>query len=86
MTSHIVPRPVSDLTRGAIAAIARRHGILSLADNTFMTPYLQKPLELGFDIVLHSATKYLGGHSDLLAGVVSPSSRPSFLMPESSMT
>lgn len=53
-----------------IAEIARRHKLLSIADNTFMTPYLQRPLELGFDIVLHSATKYLGGHSDLIAGLV----------------
>jgi cystathionine beta-lyase len=54
----------------AIAALAREHGILSLTDNTFMTPYLQRPLETGIDIVIHSATKYLGGHSDCLAGLV----------------
>ncbi|MBO5565686.1 MAG: PLP-dependent transferase [Succinivibrio sp.] len=53
-----------------VADIARRHKILSVADNTFMTPYLQRPLELGFDVVVHSATKYLGGHSDLVAGLV----------------
>ncbi|HTY49475.1 MAG TPA: PLP-dependent aspartate aminotransferase family protein [Steroidobacteraceae bacterium] len=52
----------------AIAAIARRHGILSVCDNTFATPYLQRPLELGVDIVVHSATKYLNGHSDVLGG------------------
>lgn len=52
------------------SAIARRHGVLSIVDNTFMTPYLQRPLELGADIVVHSATKYLGGHSDLVAGLV----------------
>ncbi|MBO6258955.1 MAG: PLP-dependent transferase [Succinivibrio sp.] len=63
---------VTDLM--GIAEIARRHHILSIADNTFMTPYLQRPLELGFDIVLHSATKYLGGHSDLIAGLVVVSS------------
>jgi cystathionine beta-lyase len=54
----------------AISDLAHRHGILSIVDNTFMTPYLQRPLELGADIVVHSATKYLGGHSDLVAGLV----------------
>ena len=54
----------------AISAIAKEAGILSLIDNTFMTPYLQRPIEFGFDIVMHSATKFLGGHSDLLAGIV----------------
>lgn len=54
----------------AIADIAKKHGILSIVDNTFYTPYLQRPLEFGIDIVLHSATKYLGGHSDLVAGLV----------------
>ncbi len=53
-----------------IADIAKRHNILSIADNTFMTPYLQRPIEQGIDIVVHSATKYLGGHSDLVAGLV----------------
>lgn len=53
----------------AMAAIAREHGILAITDNTFMTPYLQRPLEAGFDIVVHSATKFLGGHSDLVAGL-----------------
>ena len=53
----------------AVAALAKRHGILLVVDNTFMTPYLQKPLVLGADIVVHSATKYLGGHSDLVAGL-----------------
>jgi methionine-gamma-lyase len=51
-------------------ALARRFRLVSLIDNTFATPVLQKPLALGFDIVLHSATKYLGGHSDLIAGAV----------------
>lgn len=59
---------VTDLA--GVAEIAKNHGILSLVDNTFMTPYLQRPIELGADIVIHSATKYLGGHSDLLAGLV----------------
>ncbi len=54
-------------------AIAQRHRLVSLIDNTFATPVLQKPLQLGFDIVLHSATKYLGGHSDLIAGAVAGS-------------
>ena len=58
---------VTDLA--GVAEIAKRHGILSIVDNTFMTPYLQKPLALGADIVLHSGTKYLGGHSDVVAGL-----------------
>ena len=57
---------VTDL-KGA-AAIARKHGIITLVDNTFMTPYLQRPLELGCDIVLHSGTKFLNGHSDVICG------------------
>jgi cystathionine beta-lyase len=57
---------ITDL-RGAVA-IARRHGIITLVDNTFMTPYLQRPLELGCDIVLHSGTKFLNGHSDVICG------------------
>lgn len=59
---------ITDL-RG-IADLAKRRGILSIVDNTFMTPYLQRPIELGANIVVHSATKYLGGHSDLVAGLV----------------
>jgi cystathionine gamma-lyase/methionine-gamma-lyase len=54
----------------ALAEICRRKGALLLIDNTFCTPYLQKPLSLGADLVVHSATKYLGGHGDLLAGIV----------------
>lgn len=54
----------------AVAAIAKKKGILSVADNTFATPYLQRPLELGFDVVMHSTTKYMGGHSDVVGGVV----------------
>ena len=53
-----------------VAEIAKKHGILSIVDNTFMTPYLQRPIELGINIVVHSATKYLGGHSDVVAGLV----------------
>lgn len=52
------------------AGLARERGLLTIVDNTFMTPYLQRPLELGADIVVHSATKFLGGHSDLVAGLV----------------
>lgn len=52
-----------------IAAVARRRGILTVADNTFATPWAQRPLEYGFDIVIHSATKYLNGHSDIIGGV-----------------
>lgn len=54
----------------AISEIAHKHGLLVIVDNTFMTPYLQRPIELGADIVTHSATKYLGGHSDTVAGLV----------------
>ncbi|MDB6044835.1 MAG: cystathionine beta-lyase [Gammaproteobacteria bacterium] len=53
----------------AVAAIARRRGLISVCDNTFATPFIQRPLEHGFDIVVHSATKYLNGHSDALGGV-----------------
>lgn len=53
----------------AIAAIAQRHNLISVADNTFASPVLQRPLDLGFDIVVHSATKYLNGHSDVIAGL-----------------
>ncbi len=52
------------------AALAHQHDLLTIVDNTFMTPYFQRPLELGADIVVHSASKYLGGHNDLLAGLV----------------
>ncbi|WP_395046272.1 cystathionine gamma-synthase [Flavobacterium sp.] len=53
-----------------IAKITKKHKILFAVDNTFATPYLQKPLDLGADIVMHSATKYLGGHSDVIAGAL----------------
>lgn len=53
-----------------LAAIAKKHGLISVVDNTFATPCLQRPLELGFDIVVHSGTKYLNGHSDVINGVV----------------
>lgn len=54
----------------AISAIAHERGILAVVDNTFLTPYFQRPLTLGADIVIHSGTKYLGGHNDVLAGIV----------------
>jgi cystathionine beta-lyase/cystathionine gamma-synthase len=54
----------------AVAEVAHAHGALVMVDNTFLTPLLQRPLELGADIVLHSATKFLGGHSDVLAGLI----------------
>lgn len=53
-----------------VSRVAKAHGALTIVDNTFMTPYLQKPLVRGADIVVHSATKYLGGHSDLVAGLI----------------
>lgn len=53
----------------AVAELVHRHGALLIVDNTFMTPYLQRPLELGADITVQSATKFLAGHADLLAGV-----------------
>ncbi|GMA67168.1 cystathionine gamma-synthase [Leuconostoc gelidum subsp. gelidum] len=54
----------------AISQIAQQHQLLSIVDNTFASPYIQKPIVLGADIVVHSASKYLGGHSDLIAGLV----------------
>jgi cystathionine beta-lyase/cystathionine gamma-synthase len=59
---------VSDIA--AVCEIARSRGALSIVDNTFLTPYFQRPLTLGADIVIHSATKYLAGHNDVLAGLV----------------
>jgi cystathionine beta-lyase/cystathionine gamma-synthase len=55
-----------DLER--VATIAKRRGVLTAADNTFASPYVQNPLQLGFDIVVHSTTKYLNGHSDMVGG------------------
>ena len=52
----------------ALAAVAKAHGLISVADNTFASPYVQRPLEHGFDIVVHSTTKYLNGHSDMIGG------------------
>jgi len=65
---------VTDIS--AVSELCKKHGFLLIVDNTFLTPYFQKPLDLGADIVVHSGTKYLGGHNDTLAGflVVSDSS------------
>lgn len=54
----------------AVSVLAKKHGLLLAVDNTFATPYLQRPLDLGADIVMHSATKYLGGHSDVVVGAL----------------
>jgi cystathionine gamma-lyase len=54
----------------AIAKIAREKNIISVSDNTFASPWIQRPIEFGFDLVIHSATKYLGGHSDMVGGVI----------------
>ncbi len=54
----------------AIAAIAKKHGLILVVDNTFLSPYFQKPLELGADVVVYSTTKYIGGHSDVLGGSI----------------
>ena len=62
-----------------IATLAQQHGILTVADNTFATPMLQRPLELGIDIVVHSATKYLNGHSDVINGVVVVGDNPTLI-------
>jgi cystathionine beta-lyase len=59
---------IIDIT--AVSALAKKHGLLLAVDNTFATPYLQRPLDLGADIVMHSATKYLGGHSDVVVGAL----------------
>ena len=53
-----------------IGAIAKRHNLLSIVDNTFLTPYLQQPKQFGFDLIIHSATKYLNGHGDVVAGII----------------
>jgi cystathionine gamma-lyase len=59
-----------------VARIAKRHGVLAVADNTFATPYIQRPLSLGFDVVVHSVTKYLNGHSDMVGGIAVVGARP----------
>jgi cystathionine gamma-lyase len=60
----------------AVGALAKRRGIITVADNTFASPWVQRPLEHGFDIVMHSATKYLNGHSDIVGGIVVVGDRP----------
>lgn len=59
---------ITDLAE--VCGWARKHGLLSIVDNTLLTPFFQRPIELGADIVIHSATKYLGGHNDVLAGLI----------------
>ena len=63
---------VSDISK--IASIARKHDLMLIVDNTFLTPYFQNPLQLGADVVIHSGTKFLGGHNDTLAGFIVTSS------------
>ena len=65
-----------------VSEFARKHDLISVCDNTFCSPYIQKPLELGFDIVVHSATKYLNGHSDVIGGVAVTSHRRNDLTKE----
>ncbi len=68
-----VETPTNPLLRvvdlSAVAALARKKGVIAVADNTFCSPYIQRPLELGIDLVVHSTTKYLNGHSDMVGGV-----------------
>ena len=64
---------------GRVSAFAKEHGLITVCDNTFCSPYIQKPLELGFDLVVHSATKYLNGHSDVVGGIAVCSSQRSDL-------
>ena len=70
----IVESPTNPLLKvvdlEGVAALAKRHGLIAVADNTFASPYIQRPLELGIDIVAHSTTKYLNGHSDMVGGAV----------------
>jgi cystathionine beta-lyase/cystathionine gamma-synthase len=82
LSKHVLPNtkaifiesptnPLMKLTDlSEISKFAKQHNLLTVVDNTFYTPYLQKPIEHGIDIVVHSATKYLGGHSDVVAGLV----------------
>lgn len=63
--------PLMDITDiEEVSKLARKYDVLTIVDNTFMSPYLQRPLEFGVDIVVHSATKYLGGHSNVVAGLL----------------
>jgi cystathionine gamma-lyase len=61
---------------GALAQIARERSLIAIADNTFASPFVQRPLEIGFDIVVHSTTKYLNGHSDVIGGIAIVGSEP----------
>lgn len=63
----------------AVVAVAKQHGILTVVDNTFATPYNQRPLEMGVDIVMHSATKYLNGHSDMVGGIAVVGDNPELI-------
>ena len=54
----------------AMASIAKEHGLISVVDNTFATPWACQPISMGFDVVIHSGTKFLNGHTDLTAGIV----------------
>ncbi|MFT5656987.1 MAG: cystathionine gamma-lyase [Gammaproteobacteria bacterium] len=78
-----VESPTNPLLRlvdlNAIAKIAKAHGIIAVCDNTFATPYLQTPLDSGFDIVMHSATKYLNGHSDMVGGIAVVGDNPELI-------
>src|SRR6266576_385886 len=77
--THYVESPTNPILRlvdlQKAVAVARKHKLVSLIDSTFGSPVLQKPLDVGFDLVLHSATKYLGGHSDIVAGAVAGNRR-----------
>lgn len=74
----LVETPTNPLLRlvdlPALAIVARQHGLLAVADNTLASPWIQRPLELGFDLVVHSSTKYINGHSDVIGGVAVVSS------------
>lgn len=59
----------------ATSAIAKKHKITLVVDNTFLTPYLQRPLELGADLIVHSLTKYMNGHSDVVMGSIITSNK-----------
>ncbi|HEY1706813.1 MAG TPA: cystathionine gamma-synthase [Rhizomicrobium sp.] len=78
-----VETPTNPLLRlvdlAAVAKIAKKHGALTVADNTFASPYVQRPLEHGIDIVVHSTTKYLNGHSDMVGGVAVVGDNPALI-------
>jgi len=76
----LVETPTNPLLKLAdlefLARFCRQHGLISVIDNTFATPWIQRPLELGFDVVVHSTTKYLNGHSDVIGGIAVVSADP----------